>query len=115
MPLEILREPISHEKFIDYARATYGDMVKVVVDIKRRIVSIGGELHSDGEALLMQNGSKQEDLWGGNVYVEFIEPSERVEYSSLINIKPSLGNRAMEVQDLEIKKQMREIIDLLIP
>lgn len=58
---EIIRELIKAEKFQEHL-ATLGDMVKVVVDIDRKIMTIGGELHADGEQLLLSDGSRQENL-----------------------------------------------------
>ena len=73
-------------------------MVKYVVDVERGLIAIGGEMHVDGEQLLLESGSRQADLWGANYY-----PGRGtegcIEYTSLINIRPSAGNRAMELLD----------------
>lgn len=88
-------------------------MVKLVVDIKRRIVAVGGELHADGEQLLLAEGSTQPDLWGANYY-----PGRGaegcLEYTALINIRPSQGNRSMEIQDAETRRLVREIVHALV-
>ena len=89
-------------------------MAKVVVDLERNIMTIGGEMHADGEAMLLADGSKQEDLWGANVYLEPLPNSERIAYTSLINIRPRQGNRAMEIQDLKIRALVKGVIDTLI-
>src|SRR3989338_5902427 len=57
------------------AQARFGDMVKAVVDIEKNVIALGGELHADEEALLLQNGSKQENLWGINLYVDLPWPN----------------------------------------
>ncbi len=59
-------------------------------------MAVGGELHADAEALLLQQGSRQEDLWGGNFY-PWLEADKRVEYTALINIRPSMDHPHMEV------------------
>jgi len=115
MPPEIIREPVTREKLVEHARAIYGDMAKVVVDVHRRVMAIGGEMHADGEALLLADGSKQEDLWGANVYLEPLPNGERIAYTSLINIRPRQGNRAMEIQDFTIRARVKEVIDALVP
>ena len=67
----------------------YDDMIKIAVDIRRHVLSGGGEMHSDCESALLDNGSEQDDLWGANWY-----PAEqRIEFESLINIRPRQGNR----------------------
>jgi len=113
MTIEMIREKISTQKLRKLADASFGDMVKGVVDIQRRIVALGGELHADCEAVLLEGGSQQEDLWGFNLYLD--KPfRERLEFSSFVNIRPSRGNRSMEIKDPDLRKKMREIIDSLV-
>jgi len=88
----------------------YEDMIKIVVDIRKRILSGGGEMHADCESILLDDGSEQDDLWGANWY-----PNEhRIEFESLINIRPRLGNRNILIQDENLRKQVelvtREIL-----
>ena len=114
-PPEIIKNPVSREQFLGHAKTTYGDMAKVVIDTTRDVMAIGGEMHADGEALLLEDGSKQEYLWGANVYVEPMANGERIVYSSLINIRPRQGNRDMEIQDPTIRTRVKEVIDVFIP
>jgi|SRR5687768_4166536 len=85
----------------------FEDMVKYVVDVRRGIAAVGGELHADAEALLLESGSEQQDLWGANYYPGRGE--ECIEYTSLINIRPAQGNRSMEVEDPEIRERIQEL------
>lgn len=83
----------------------YESMIKIVVDIRRRVLSGGGEMHADCESVLLEDGSEQDDLWGANWY-----PSEqRIEFESLINIRPRLGNRNILIQDEELRKKVESI------
>jgi hypothetical protein len=83
----------------------YENMIKIVVDIRGRFLSGGGEMHSDCESALLENGSEQDDLWGANWY-----PTEqRIEFESLINIRPRLGNRNILIQDENLRKQIESI------
>jgi len=83
----------------------YEGMIKIVVDIRRRILSGGGEVHADCESVLLDNGSEQDDLWGANWY-----PTEqRIEFESLINIRPRLGNRNILIQDENLRKQVESV------
>jgi hypothetical protein len=83
----------------------YEDMIKIVVDIRRRYLSGGGEMHADCESVLLDDGSEQDDLWGANWY-----PSEqRIEFESLINIRPRLGNRNIVLQDENLRKQVESV------
>lgn len=83
----------------------YEGMIKIVVDIRRRYLSGGGEMHSDCESVLLDDGSEQDDLWGANWY-----PGEqRIEFESLINIRPRMGNRSILLQDENLRSQVESI------
>lgn len=91
----------------------FGDMIKYVVDIERRLAAVGGELHADAEQILLERGSRQVDLWGANYY-----PGKGlddcIEYTSLINIRPAQGNRTMLIADLSVRERVREVTFALI-
>lgn len=90
---------------IDQMLQEYENMIKIVVDIRRRLLSGGGEMHADCESVLLEDGSEQDDLWGANWY-----PSEqRIEFESLINIRPRLGNRNIVIQDENLRKQVESV------
>lgn len=91
------------------AAATFGNLVKAVVDVEREVVAVDAELHSDLEALLLENGSRQKNLWGINLYPEMPD-AEFIEFDSMINMRPSQGNRSRGVEDEEIHKKIVEII-----
>lgn len=93
--------------------AYFGDMVKLVVDVRREVVAVGGELHADAEQLLLEQGSRQADLWGANYYPG-CGAENCLEYTALINIRPSQGNPAMEVQDAETQQSIRSIVSRLV-
>ena len=113
MEIIIVKARINSGTLERIAAEGFGDMVKGVVDVKRRIMALGGELHADAEAVLLQDGSRQTDLWGFNIYIR--KPKEeRVEYSSLINIRPSTGSRFMEIKDMGLRAEIQKIIDLLV-
>jgi uncharacterized protein DUF5674 len=83
----------------------YEEMIKIVVDIRRRVLSGGGEMHADCESVLLEAGSEQDDLWGANWY-----PAEqRIAFESLINIRPRLGNRSILIQSQELRETMESI------
>jgi hypothetical protein len=83
-----------------------GIYVKLVVDIERGILAGGGELHADCEKVLLRNGSHQVALWGADWYPF----NQTVGYESIINIRPSVNNRSMEIQDPVIRSQVDEIL-----
>ena len=100
----ILRSKVTAEQVSEMLKE-YESMIKIVVDIRRRILAGGGEMHSDCESVLLDDGSEQDDLWGANWY-----PAEqRIAFESLINIRPRLGNRNILIQNEEIRKPVESI------
>jgi hypothetical protein len=91
----------------------FGDMVKFVADVERSVIAVGGELHADAEAVLLGNGSRQQDLWGANYYPGQ-GPDDSLEYTALINIRPSRGNRTMEIEDPVARERVRDLAFRLI-
>lgn len=109
----ILDRKIEPRELSRLAEAYFLDMVKLVVDVRRRIVGVGGELHADAEKLLLEDGSRQLDLWGANYY-----PGRGkegcLEYTALINIRPAEGNRSMEIGDESLRAVVRDVTFELI-
>ena len=80
--------------------------IKVAVDVHRRVLAGGGEMHADCEAVLLEDGSQQADVWGADWFPE----TRRVRFQSLINIRPKLGNRSMEVSDPNLRATIEDIV-----
>jgi len=91
----------------------FEDMVKYVVDVARGVAAVGGEMHADAEQVLLEDGSRQADLWGANYYPGRGR-EECIEYTSLINIRPAAGNRSMEIQDEGVRDRVRELTLALV-
>lgn len=113
MEIRIIKEKITKEQLKKIAQEGYGSVLKAVVDIGKEIMALGGELHSDAKDLLLEQGSKQENLWGIDIYPDRSK-DKWIEFNSLINIRPSVGNRLMGIQDNKTKDKIRQIIDSLI-
>ena len=113
MEIEVVRETISREVLTEIAKRQFGDMVKAVVDVEQGILAIGGELHSDEEATLLDQGSAQRHLWGINLYPD--KPlNEWIEFDSMINVRPSAGNRSRYVESSEIREAVTRIVNRLV-
>ena len=93
--------------------AMFGDLVKAVIDVKREIMAVDAELHSDEEAFLLERGSAQEDLWGINLYPA-LHGSDFVEFDSMINLRPSQGNRTRGVEDGAVRERILVIIATIV-
>ena len=114
MEIKIVKDSISKKELADIAQEQFGNLVKAVVDINREIMAVGGEMHADEEAVLMEReDSGREDIWGINLYPEK-DGEEFIEFDSIINIKPSYGNRSRNIEDSEIREKVKTIINKLI-
>lgn len=111
--IKIIRKKITKDELKKIAQQGFGEMIKAVIDIKKEILAIGGELHADEETFLLEKGSQQRELWGINIY-----PAESkdkmIEFSALINIRPSQDNYSMEIKNHKIRKRIKEIINKLV-
>ena len=105
----ILREPATREQSARILEDVAG-LVKLVVDTRRGIMTGGGEMHADGEALLLADGSQQEDLWGANWYPD----SDEARFEALINIRPRDGNRRLQVESEATRAKMEAVIRRLL-
>lgn len=111
--MRIVRTAIGRPELAAIAAEQFGDMVKAVVDVARGIMAVGAELHSDEEAALLNDGSRQADLWGINLY-----PAEAgagwIEFDSMINVRPSQANRSRDVEDERLRDAIRRVVHALV-
>ena len=80
--------------------------VKLAVDIDREILAGGGAMHADCEAVLLDDGSQQEFVWGA----DWNPTSQLVTFESLINIRPRQNNPSMEILDPVIREKVAGIV-----
>jgi hypothetical protein len=111
--IRIVRQKLSRDELREMAQARFGDMVKAVVDVSRGIMALSGELHSDEEALLLEDGSRQADLWGINLYPSASDP-DWIEFDSMINVRPSQNNRSRDVEDEKTRAAIRRVVSTLV-
>jgi uncharacterized protein DUF5674 len=112
VPPRIIHEPITRRELSSLA-PELGDMIKAVVDIERGVMAIGGEMHADDEAVLLDDGSRQVDLWGINLYPAEPGP-EWLEFDSMINVRPSRGNRSRDVENPVVRDAIRRLVTSLV-
>lgn len=112
--MQIIKNKISLDELKKMSQKMFDNLVKAVVDIENKIMAVDGELHADEEALLLQNGSKQNNLWGINIYPEMYGSENFIEFDSMINLRPSQGNRSRGVENPETRKIIFEIANKLI-
>ena len=105
--------PLTIKELKSYLGQPFEKMIKFVADIDLMKIAIGGEMHADAELVLLEDGSSQESLWGANIYPEK-DKNNWLEYTSLINIRPSLDNFGMEIESETIRQKIQDCIKQII-
>ena len=114
METRIIKDEVTRDELKMLAREQYGDIIKAVVDVNQEIMGVGGELHIDIQSLLVEKENSQgQDTWGINLYLEK-SGDDFIEFDSMINLKPLLGNKTRGVENVEIQNKIREIINKLV-
>ena len=114
MEIRIVKDRISLDELKALAHKQYGDIIKAVVDVSTGIMGVGGEFHSEIEALLMEKeGAERENTWGINLALNETGDSF-IEFDSMVNLKPLLGNKSRGVENPEVRKKIKTIVDRLV-
>ena len=110
----IVREKITQSELKNLAREQYGDIIKAVVDVRQGVMGVGGELHVDIQSILIEKAnSESQDTWGINLYLDKAG-EEFIEFDSMINLKPALGNKIRGVEDVRTQKEIQRIVAKLV-
>jgi hypothetical protein len=107
--MKIITEILEIKELQEMAAAMFGNLVKAVVDVDREFIAVDAELHSDLEAVLLADGSKQKNLWGINFYPD-LKDDDFVEFDSMINMRPSQGNRSRGIDNEELRRKIIGIV-----
>ena len=114
MSVHVIKKHISKDALAAIANEDFGDMVKGVVDVAQEIMTLGGELHIDGETvLILHEGSLREHTWGINLYPGKSH-TDWLEFNSMVNLTPALENRSRGVESEEVRRKIRDIVDKLL-
>ena len=103
-------EKITVAELTEMSEKMFYGMVKADVDVEKKIIVVDAELHVDIEQFMLENGSRQEDLWGINLYPDQFGTPDFIEFDSMINIRPRQGNRSRYVEDAAIRDKIIEIV-----
>jgi len=109
--MQLLEKKILCAELKTMSEKMFGDFVKAVVDIEKNIMVVDADMHADLEAYLVDLGSKQENVWGINLYPDKFGTDEFVEFNSMINVRPSQNNRTRGVDNPAIRKTIISIIN----
>lgn len=104
---------MTRARLTELAASGFGDMIKAVVDCRRRIMVVGGELHADEEQALIDGGSAQSDLWGINLYPTD-SSDDWIEFDSMIDVPPGQGNPSRGVESEATRRMIRSFVAELV-
>jgi hypothetical protein len=107
-------ESITVEELQAMAQKMYGGLVKGVVDVQKGLLVVDAEMHVDEEQFLLENGSKQADLWGINLYPDKFGTDSFIEFDSMVNIRPSQKNLHRGIDSPEIRAKIQEIVGRIV-
>lgn len=104
--MKLVRNPLSAQEINDI-REKFGDYIKITADIEKNEIVVGCRLHADGEKILLTNGSKQDDIWGGGL--DFI--SKEADATAVLNLRPNLDNNSLEILDQSRRKKFLNLVE----
>ncbi|MDD5020432.1 MAG: DUF5674 family protein [Candidatus Omnitrophica bacterium] len=107
--MEIISQTTTVNDLKRMAAGMFISLVKAVVDVRRGIIAVDAELHSDLEAGLLADGSKQEDIWGINFYPDK-QGDDFIEFDSMINVRPSCNNLSRGVDSQETRRKIMDVV-----
>lgn len=111
--MKIIKNKIKLAELKEMAENSFGNLVKGVVDVEKEMMAVDAELHADEEALFLENGSEQKNLWGINLY-PYLDGEAFIEFDSMINLRPFHGNHTRGIEEPQIRQKIKAIIDKLV-
>lgn len=108
--MQLISAPLN-KKDTRSLKNTYGNYVKVTVDIDKKILVAGCELHADGEKILLESGSLQNNLWGGGINLV----TKEIDATAVLNLRPKLQNNSLEVLDPQRRKKLIAVVQKIFP
>jgi hypothetical protein len=112
--MQTVTDGITVAELARLAEGRFGGLVKAVVDVGRGMMAIDADMHADEEADLLERGSRQADLWGVNLYPDRFGTPDFIELDSMINIRPSQGNRTRSVDDPAARAAVEAVVARLV-
>jgi hypothetical protein len=112
--MHIVRDTISVDELNKMSEKMFERLVKAVVDIEQGIMVVDALMHVDEEELLLENGSEQDNLWGINLYPNRLPNENWIEFDSMINVRPALGNRTRGIESEQLRKKIVAIVNKLV-
>ena len=112
--MKIVKDKVGLNELKEMTKRMYENLVKAVVDVEKEIMAVDAEMHVDLEQLLIEKENcEPKNLWGINFHPDF-DGENFIEFDSMINLKPLLGNKKRGVENLEVQNKIRKIVTKLV-
>lgn len=111
--MKLVGKEISLTELKKMSSGMFGGLVKAVIDVNKEIMVVNAEMHADEEQYLLENGSKQDDLWGINLYPD-LTGDDFIEFDSMINVRPRLDNFSRNIEDEKLRERIIKIVNKLV-
>ncbi len=108
--MKIITGKLTRQELQAISAVIFGNLVKAVVDIDKEWIAVDAELHSDLEALLLEEGSLQKNLWGINLYPN-AQGEAFIEFDAMINLRPSHDNHSRGVDSEATRKKIVAVVE----
>src|SRR3989339_1085986 len=102
----ITKDTLYTKDEIKKLRELFDIYIKTVIDIKKKICSAGCDRHFESEKILLDDGSKQSNIWGGGIDLD----TKTIDFNSFINIRPMDKNTSNEIQDPKIREELEKLM-----
>lgn len=112
--MQLVQDKISIPELKKMSEKMFGNLVKAVVDVEKEIMVVDAEFHADQEIFLLEEGSEQGNLWGINIHPNDYPNGSWIEFDSMINMRPSWGNRTRSVDDPKIQEKIIMLVNKLV-
>jgi len=106
--MKLIDQPIT-KKTLASLKHRFGDYVKVTVDITKKILVVGCQLHADGEKILLESGSLQDNIWGGGINLQTLT----IDATAILNLRPKLNNNSLEILDSDRRQKFIAAVQYL--
>ncbi|MEK7168809.1 MAG: DUF5674 family protein, partial [Patescibacteria group bacterium] len=90
---------------IEKLKELFDVYIKTVIDIENKVCSAGADRHFDSEKILLEQGFKQSNLWGGGIDLG----TKTIDCNSFINVRPLDNNTSNEIQDPNLRKKFEDL------
>lgn len=88
-------------------REVFDTYIKTVIDVEMKICSAGCDRHFESEQILLRQGSKQSDIWGGGIDMD----TKEIDFNSFINIRSADNNSSNDILDPKMRKMYKKLTE----